>query len=213
MAHALDIHRNKTETRSNVYSRDGILSWYLMVAGAGLMAITAALSVLFLVIHLSWAGMRRPQGGMGAVGQVALLSLSLALSGGVALLLARWADVVSLAPVLSRVVWTLPIVLIVVLGIAARMKSHRLLSPERGVGRSQVGLLHQVLPNTLLVVVLAYVALAVPTALMRHQMTAMGWPYVLGDKQSDFRKEMGWDEAKVRHPFAAAVSRESRSTR
>lgn len=191
------------------YSRDGILSWYLMVAGAGLLALAAALFALFLLVRFFWVALRRPQGGMSAGWQTALLTFNFAVSGAIAAILAARVDVIALAPVLSRTVWVFPIVLIVVLGVAARVQTRRLLSPERGINRCLVGMLHQVLPNALLAVVLSYLALAVPTAVMRHQMTSTGLAYMVGDKRAHFREEMGWDEAKVRYPFPIGESSRS----
>jgi hypothetical protein len=135
-----------------------------------------------------------------------LLASSFALAGGIAALLATRAGLPALAPVLSRVVWILPIVLVVVLGIAALLRTRRLLTPERAGGRCWAGMLHQFLPNALLVVVLAYLALAVPTAVLRRQFTSEGLPYAFGDKRSRFREQIGWDESKVRYPFAVKAS-------
>jgi hypothetical protein len=150
--------------------------------------------------------LRRPQGGIGTAWQAVLLASSFALAGGIAALLATRAGLPALAPVLSRVVWLLPIVLVVVLGMAALLRTRRLLTPERGVGRGWAGMLHQLLPNALLVVVLAYLALALPTVVLRRQFTSEGLPYAFGDKRSRFREQIGWDESKVRYPFAVKAS-------
>jgi hypothetical protein len=211
MADAIGSYRGSRNSSAEVerYSRDGILSWYLMVAGVGLLALAASLLVVFLPVHLIWIALRRPQGGMGTGWQAVVLPFSFAVSGAIATLLAARAGVVALTPVLSRTVWVFPVALIVVLGVAARVQTRSLLSPERGTDRCGVGMLHQILPNALLVVVLVYLALAVPTAVIRHQMTSAALAYVTGDKSAHFREEMGWDEAKVRYPFPIGRSRRS----
>ncbi len=198
--------REKREPESDAYQRRDALLWHLMVGGAGLVALAASLFLLLLLMHVIWLASRRPQGGLSTEWQGVLLAFSFALAGAIAAFLATRAGLPALAPMLARVVWILPIVLVVVFGVAALVRARRPLSPERGAARCWVGVLHQLLPNALLVVVLGYLALAVPTVVLRHQLTSQGLPYAFGDKRSRFREEIGWDETKVRYPFAVEAT-------
>lgn len=203
--------RSKTEL--DRYQRDDKLSWYFMVAGAGLLALTASLILLFLAARVLWTALRRPQGGLGGGCQAVILALTLAAAVGIAVLLAARAGVLSPVPVLARTVCLLPLSLMAMLAVTAAVRTRALTAPERGMGRCLVGLLHQVAPNAVLVVVVAYLALAAPTVVMRHRITSQGLPYVTGDKEARFRDEIGWDEAKVRYPFPIGESSRSSALR
>jgi hypothetical protein len=201
MGDVVGSYRRRLRPESEAYLRKDVLSWHFMVAGAGLLALAASLLVLCVVVRLWWVVMRRPQGGLGAGWQAVVVVFSFAAAGAMAVWLAARAGLLSSGPVFARAAWLLPVSLMAMLAVTAAVRTRALTAPERGMGRCLVGLLHQVAANAVLVVVIAYLALAVPTAVIRHRMTAWALPYYLGGKTERFRQEMGWDETKVRYPF------------
>ena len=103
--------------------------------------------------------------------------------------------------------WLLPVALLVSLFSAAAKLSAKVTTPEASVGRCYLGLLYQVIPNTLLIALLGGIALALPAAVVtRNRMAAYVVRAIQIPEMVRFRKGTGWDESKIKPPFPAGAS-------